>query len=210
LRSVTFLGRKMSKFKIKMKLTGFELEIEGSKDDVPNIQQALSNQLSGLLQPPAGLIEEAPRPEMKTIEAEPAATAPRSTKPRKRSTPSAPRSTGSETEVALDNWPRDVSKYVSPTQAWSTREKALWVLYVAQEENIASEVSSIQIRDTFNLHYRQAKPINVSQINRDLGRMKGQLVGEDVKKSPPCWFLMEAGTAAVAQRIKEAKEGQAK
>ena len=200
----------MSKFKIKMKLTGFELEIEGSKDDIPNIQQALSQQLSGLLQPPAGLIEETTRPQMRTIEAELPDMPPRSAKPRKRSSSSTTRSINAETEVTLENWPRDVSKYVSPTQAWSTRDKALWLLYVAQEENIASEVSSIQIRDTFNLHYRQAKLINLSNINRDLGRIKGQLVGEDVKKTPPCWFLMEAGTAAVTQRIKDAKEGQAK
>lgn len=200
----------MSKFKIKMKLTGFELEIEGSKDDVPNIQQALSQQLSGLLQPPSGLIEEAPRPQLKTIESEPAPLPSRTAKSRKRSTPSLPRATSTETDGALDNWPRDVSKYVSPTQTWSTRDKALWLLYVAQEENIAPEVSSIQIRDTFNMYYRQAKLINLSNINRDLGRVKGQLVGEDMKKSPPCWFLMEAGTAAVAQRIKDAKEGQAK
>jgi hypothetical protein len=200
----------MSKFKIKMKLTGFELEIEGSKDDVPNIQQALSQQLSGLLQPPTGLIEETPHSQMKTIEAEPASASARTSKSRKRSTPSAPRVTRSETDGALDNWPRDVSKYVSPTQAWSTRDKALWLLYVAQEENIASEVSSIQIRETFNMHYRQAKLINLSNINRDLGRVKGHLVGEDVKKSPPCWFLMDAGTTAVGQKIKEAKEGQTK
>jgi hypothetical protein len=201
----------MSKFKIKMKLTGFELEIEGSKDDVPSIQQALSQQLGGLLQPAAGLIEEAPAPQMKTIEAEPVSTATaRSAKPRKRSTSSAPKAGSGESDMSLDNWPRDVSKYISPTQAWSTRDKALWILYVAQQENIAPEMSGIQIRDTFNLHYRQAKPINLSNINRDLGRVKGQLVGEDMKKSPPCWFLMDAGSAAVGLKIREAKEGQAK
>lgn len=148
----------------------------------------LSQQLSGLLQPPAGLIEETTRPQMRTIEAELPDMPPRSAKPRKRSSSSTTRSINAETEVTLENWPRDVSKYVSPTQAWSTRDKALWLLYVAQEENIASEVSSIQIRDTFNLHYRQAKLINLSNINRDLGRIKGQLVGEDVKKLPLAGF----------------------
>jgi hypothetical protein len=201
----------MSNFKITMKLSGFELEIEGSKDVIPNIQQALSQQLSGLLQPGAGFIDESPQLPMKTIEAHPVMPSVRNGKPRKRSAPSlSPRSNGSESEGALESWPRDVSKYTSPTQAWSTRDKALWVLYVAQKENIASEVSGIQIRDTFNLHYRQAKTINLSNVNRDLGRVKGQLVGEDVKKSPPCWFLMEAGTVTVEQKIKEIKEGQAK
>lgn len=201
----------MSKFKIKMKLTGFELEIEGSKEDVPSIQQALSQQLGGLLQPAAGLIEEPPQRPMKTIEAElePVSTIPgRNTRARKRPTQSVPKSNGTELDIPLDNWPRDVSKYVSPTQAWNTRDKALWILYVAHKENIASEASGIQIRDTFNLHYRQAKPITLSNINRDLGKVKGQLVGEDMKKTPPCWFLTEVGIAAVEQKIKEAKEGQ--
>lgn len=203
----------MSKFKIKMKLTGFELEIEGSKEDVPSIQQALSQQLGGLLQPAAGLIEEAPQPQMKTIEAEPVAlpaSPSRNGKAKKRPTQPSSRSNGADADVPLDPWPRDVSKYVSPTQKWNTRDKALWVLYVAHEENIASEASGIQIRDTFNLHYRQANPITLSNINRDLGRVKGQLVGEDMKTTPPSWFLTEAGIAAVAQKIKEAKEGQGK
>jgi hypothetical protein len=202
----------MSKFKIKMKLTGFELEIEGSKDDVPNIQQALSQQLSGLLQPPAGLIEETPRPQMKTIEVEPAvAPTGRNARPRKRPTSSAtPKSNGAESEVALDNWPRDVSNYCSPAQGWSTREKALWVLYVAHKEGIAPEISTSQIRETFNLHYRQAKTIDTSNINRDLGRVKGKLVGEDVRKSPPAWFLTETGIAAVEKKIDELKQSGTK
>lgn len=203
----------MSKFKIKMKLTGFELEIEGSKEDVPSIQQALSQQLGGLLQPAAGLVEETPQPQMKTIEHEPlpvVALPGRNAKTRKRPPQSIPKSNGAEPDIPLDNWPRDVSKYVSPTQAWNTRDKALWVLYVAHKENITSEASGIQIRDTFNLHYRQAKPITLSNVNRDLGKVKGQLVGEDMKKNPPCWFLTEVGIAAVDQKIKEAKEGQGK
>lgn len=200
----------MSKFKIKMKLTGFELEIEGSKDDVPNIQQALSQQLSGLLQPPAGLIEEAPRPQMKTIDSEPVAVpSNRSGKARKRPTPSsAPKSNGSDSDAALSNWPRDVTKYCSPSQAWSTRQKALWVLYVAHKEGIAGEISTGQIRTTFNLHYRQAKTIDTSNINRDLGKLKGKLVGEDVTKSPPAWFLTEAGVGAVEQQISQMKQGE--
>jgi len=200
----------MSKFKIKMKLTGFELEIEGSKDDVPSIQQALSQQLGGLLQPAAGLIDEAPLPQMKTIEAEAAQQPARNGKAKKRPAQSSARSNSAESDVPLAPWPRDVSKYVSPTQAWNTRDKALWILYVAHQEKIASEASGIQIRDTFNLHYRQAKPITLSNVNRDLGRVKGQLVGEDMKTTPPSWFLTETGVAAVAQKIKEAKEGQGK
>lgn len=202
----------MSKFKIKMKLSGFELEIEGSKDDIPNIQQALSQQLGGLLQPGAGFIEESSPPPMRTIEPEPVLSAPvRTAKPRKRAaTSTTSKANGAEVDVALDNWPRDVSQYVSPTQAWTTSQKALWILYVAHKENIAAEASGIQIRDTFNLHYRQAKQINISNINRDLGKVKGRFVGEDMKKTPACWFLTEAGIAAVEDQIRAAKQGDTK
>jgi hypothetical protein len=199
----------MSKFKIKMKLSGFELEIEGSKEDVPNIQQALSQQLGGLLQPAAGLIEETPQPQMKTIESEPVTAPPvRNNKPRKRAaSTAAPRSSGSESDAALSNWPRDITKYCAPTQSWSTREKSLWVMYVALKEEIAAELSTNQIRSTFNKHYRQAKTIDTSNINRDLGRLKGKLVLEDVDKSPSAWFLTDAGIAAVEQELEKRKQG---
>ena len=202
----------MSKFKIKMKLTGFELEIEGSKDDLPNIQQALSQQLSGLLQPPSGIIEEEPRPEMKLISPEPVAASSRTVKPRRKSSPSTtPKTVDAEGTGPLTGWPRDVSKnYCSPSQAWTTREKGLWVLYVAQQESIANEVSAIQIRDTFNLHYRQAKPVVLGNLNRDFGTIKGTLISEDVTKKPSCWFLTDQGVAAVQKRIVGLKEGQAK
>jgi len=200
----------MSKFKIKMKLTGFELEIEGSKEDVPSIQQAIGQQLSGLLQPPSGLIEETPRPQMKTIEPEPAVASPaRTSKARKRPASTAtPRSNGPDAEAAVSNWPRDITKYCAPTSNWSTSQKALWVLYVAHKEELAAELSTNQIKTTFNLHYRQAKTIDTSNINRDLGRLKGKVVLEDVTKSPSAWFLTDAGIAAVEQQINKAKQGE--
>jgi hypothetical protein len=38
----------MSKFKFKLKLQGLELEMEGSRDDIPLIAHNLGNQLTGL------------------------------------------------------------------------------------------------------------------------------------------------------------------
>jgi hypothetical protein len=46
----------MSKIKIKMELTGFKLEIEGSSEDVPQIQQALGRQLASMMQPPTDAV----------------------------------------------------------------------------------------------------------------------------------------------------------
>jgi hypothetical protein len=45
----------MPKFRIKMKLQGFELEIEGSREEASRISQNLGEQMSALLRP-AGVI----------------------------------------------------------------------------------------------------------------------------------------------------------
>src|SRR5262245_17137272 len=47
----------MSKFKIKMKIQGFELEIEGSKEDIPAIANNLSGQIAGLIQPSSDIVQ---------------------------------------------------------------------------------------------------------------------------------------------------------
>lgn len=45
----------MSKFTIKLKLQGLEMEVEGTKEDAPRIAQQIAKQLGGLLQTPAVL-----------------------------------------------------------------------------------------------------------------------------------------------------------
>src|SRR6185369_12996681 len=47
----------MSKFRIKMKLQGLELEIEGSREDAHTITQNLGQQLAGVLKPAGAIIE---------------------------------------------------------------------------------------------------------------------------------------------------------
>ncbi|MEH2257179.1 hypothetical protein [Nostoc sp.] len=46
-----------NKFKIKLKVTGFELEVEGSREDVPFMAQAVGQQMSGLLIPASNIVE---------------------------------------------------------------------------------------------------------------------------------------------------------
>src|SRR5207302_1562803 len=48
-------GDIMSKFTIKVKLQGLEIEVEGTKEDAPKIYQELGKQVGGLLQSPAVL-----------------------------------------------------------------------------------------------------------------------------------------------------------
>lgn len=78
----------------------------------------------------------------------------------------------------------------------------MWLLNVAANEVDTKEMTANQIADTFNKHFRQAGPIRVGNVSRDLGVKKRHtpaLVSEDTTKSPPAWFLTEAG-------IKQANE----
>lgn len=45
----------MSKFTIKVKLQGLEIEVEGTREDAPRIASQLGKQIGGLLQAPATL-----------------------------------------------------------------------------------------------------------------------------------------------------------
>jgi hypothetical protein len=43
----------MSKFTVKVKLQGLEIEVEGTREDAPRLAQQIGKQLGGLLQAPA-------------------------------------------------------------------------------------------------------------------------------------------------------------
>jgi hypothetical protein len=51
------MGVDLSKFMIKLKLQGLELEIDGSREEMPNITQNLGRQIAGMLQPAGAIIE---------------------------------------------------------------------------------------------------------------------------------------------------------
>ncbi|GGC10481.1 hypothetical protein GCM10007205_19500 [Oxalicibacterium flavum] len=202
----------MSKFKIKMKITGFELEIEGSRDDVPGIQQAIGRQLGGLLQPNSGLVDSSAEPEIHELkDITPETTIPEK-KRRKRATPSISRSSTTvvESETPV-NWPRDITPFGVPSQDWVTSDKALWVLYVAKEHGEENELTAKRICDTFNSHCRQAGVIKVGNINRDLGRLKMKskpFVGEDTTKNPPVWYLTQSGNSYIQDKISKAQAAE--
>jgi len=200
----------MSNFKIKMKLTGFELEIEGSQDNVPEISQAIGRQLAGLVQAPDALLNSA-TDRVQTLPAAPVQQADeirpepstRRRQARKRKATNGSGSDDDSTEVAV-NWRHDPSKYGTPSQSWTTAAKALWLLYVVTQETEIREMSGRQIMLTFNRHFRQAKEVTVANVNRDLGRAKLKTpawVAEDTTKSPSAWYITEEGLKAAQSQI---------
>lgn len=201
----------MSKIKIKMKLTGFELEIEGSKEDVPAISQSLGRQLQGLLQPPEAILNGESHPALPVAPAilpaqEVDSDASARKKPRKRRATAASGVVDVEDGSAVD-WRHDSAKYGVPSQSWNTANKSLWTLYVVTQETSEKELSGRRIAATFNKHFRQAKSVTVTNVNRDLGRLKlkrPSVVSEDTTKTPAAWYLTEEGNKHVQGLIAEA------
>lgn len=192
----------MSKFKIKMKLQGLELEIEGSREDAPLITQNLGQQLAGLLRPTGAILEGQLPSDHSQLQQVPtsAEEAPppglrRKSRRRKQSINGSAENLSDE--VAVD-WKHDPTKYGTPKQSWSTADKSIWTLYVVAEETDEKELSGPRIAQTFNKHFRQAGTILAHNVNRDLGRHKVKKKGhppvsEDTTKTPARWFLTEEG-----------------
>ena len=189
-----------NKFKFKFKIRELELEVEGSKKDVAAITYNCGNQLKALAQP-QGLNEansayDAEVMPGNTIQIEPA----------KRKKGRKPRNSNNNSEgstAALD-FKSDSVKYGAPTTGWITAKKAMWLLYVVKNETSMSELSSNQIAQTFNKHFKQAKMIQLNNVTRDLGKLKlggKALVGEDTTKSPSTWFLRDEGIRSVQALI---------
>jgi hypothetical protein len=201
----------MSKFRVSLKLTGLELMIEGTRDDVPAMAQAVGHQMAGLLSGGATVIEAEPHiinaPELPVQDT----MSPRR-KPSKRSARAGTNGgSGSDDQSVAEilNWKHDPAKWGTPDQKWTTNIKALWLLYVVSKELTVDELSSRAIANTFNKHLRQAGLLRVGNISRDLGRLKGMhpaWVGENTTVSPSCWFLTHEGTRQAEIAITKLRE----
>lgn len=196
----------MSKFKVHLKLTGFELDIEGTRQDIPVIAHNIGQQLAGLIAPATGIVngdvEEAqPRQPPATQYVE--VVQPKRRK-RRGSVPATAQAGETAKPANVLNWKHEAKKWSSPNQSWNTLNKALWLMYVAEQELQQSELSVRQIAETFNTHFKQSGAIRVPNVTRDLGNKKSgkeALVGENATVSPSRWYLTEAGKSHVTTLI---------
>jgi hypothetical protein len=192
---------------MKLKLQGFELEIEGNREDASVIGRSIGDQISGMLSPSLNIVEG----EIVSSRTQNVAPAPmlEETPKRRGSRRAKSASTGAENNGSSSiEFRNDPSKYATPTQQWSTADKAIWLLYVVKEVSQVPELSTGQIVKTFNTHFRQAKTITSSNVSRDLGKLKissPSLVGEDPTKSPSVWFLTDEGMRKAQELIANAR-----
>jgi hypothetical protein len=204
-------GKMAQKFKIKLKVTGFELEVEGSRDDVPLMAQAVGQQMSGLLIPAASIVEgeivEDKNSSPPSIESQ---LKPRKKKsPRQHSTTSSVQASNGKSGAIAVDWRHDPSKWGTPQQEWSTANKSIWLLYVVSKEASLTELNGSEIAETFNKHFRQSGAIRTGQVNRDLGQSKGAkgkpaMIAENTTKRPSGWYLTQEGEKFAQELVTKA------
>jgi hypothetical protein len=193
----------MAKFKVKVKLTGLEIEVEGDSEyGAPQIAQNISRQLGKVIEPMT-LIED----EIDDAPATPALNAPANgTRQRKRRAGS---KGGSATGGAASQplaWTHDATRWGTPVQTWRSPKKIMWLLHVIGEatgkDNL--DMSPTEIADTFNERFRSAGKLNRANIARDLGNNS-----EEFSEMSGRWFLKQKGHDEAKKLIAEAISGVA-
>lgn len=201
----------MAKFKIRLRVQALELEIEGSRDDIPLMTENIGQQFAGLLSPAANIVDaqhpsdgasQPPPPESGQT------TEPQKPKRSRKKQPATPSAGSTAPKDEPINWRHDPLKWGVPQQSWNTATKAIWLLYVVSRETSTADLSANVITVTFNKHFRQSGAIKNFNVTRDLGKLKATStespIGEDTTKNPPAWYLTVAGEKRAQELIAEA------
>jgi hypothetical protein len=180
----------MGKFRIRVKLQGFELEVDGDRADMPAITAAVQQQFAGFLPPSEAIVDGHKEPangEAATIEG--SVKAKTRTNGKKRPVRSG--SDGASENQAIE-FRHDSAKFGSPQQNWSVAQKCIWLLYVLAGSGSDGEASASQLTATFNAQFKAAGKLHPPNVTRDMAKAKVESpapLGEDKGK----WFLTEEG-----------------
>jgi hypothetical protein len=203
----------MAKFKVSLKLEKFELDIEGSHEDMPLIADRVGRQFAGMLVPSAEIIAGDALPEQNKVAhtvIAPAVTddkrkSARGRRPRATATVSA---NGAEnTSAAALTWRHDTERWGTPKQVWTVGKKIIYLLYVAKQEVNQTEMTGLSVVETFNKHFMSAGMLRTKHIRQELDKLKNRVpapVSENVTKEPSTWFLTQQGDKEAAALINDA------
>jgi len=180
----------MAKFRIRLKVQGLELEVDGEREDIPAITSAIQQQFVGLVQPTEQMVngQKHLNDPAKTIEGE--ASRPQARSSKKRGSSAKGPSGGVATQAI--EFRHDSGSYGNPLQSWSVIDKTIWMLAVIKGITNTADVSGAAIAATFNQYFKQSGKVHPPNVSRDLGLAKVQNpapVGED----KGLWFLTAEG-----------------
>jgi hypothetical protein len=186
----------MSKFVVKIKMQSLEIEVEGTQENGPRLAQRVGDQIGALLKP--SLLIDAGRNGGPILE-EPTHGGDKGKSNRRRSGSGGGGAKSSD-DVTFTHNP---AQHGSPTQEWTTTQKAIWLLWLANSDK---PLSGYSIAKAFNREFKSAKAINNGNVNRGLEkeRLKGaaSTVGADTSDGTTRYYLTDAGKAVGAQLAK--------
>jgi|HubBroStandDraft_6_1064221.scaffolds.fasta_scaffold926921_1 hypothetical protein len=205
----------MSKFKVNVKLSGYEVKlgsvefsVEGEREDAQKISHEIEKQLSGMIHAPTVMTPTLITPSngnsnQRALEGQLGGdddrVAGRTRKSRK-----AGGSSGSRTPTESINLSHDSATYGSPQQSWTTVQKAIWFLHVVNKQANVPQMTANNITKNFNKYFRAAGAVHRGNVTKYLEaeRVKGQnaTVGADMADGAAKYFLTQAGTA-VAEKL---------
>jgi hypothetical protein len=194
----------MPKFRIRLKIQAFELEVDGEREDIPAITSAVQQQFTALIQP-AELMAEDPKQladNHKVIEAETSRATGKTTRKR-----GASKATADAPNQAIE-FRHDSATFGNPTQAWSNIEKLIWLLAVINGITGTVDVSGPQLVATFNQYFKQSGKIHPPNATRDLGIAKVQNPAP-VGEHKGLWYLTDEGKNQAKQLIQNVLNPQA-
>jgi len=205
----------MTKFKVSVELQGYKVElgsvkvsVEGDKDDAPRIAQQIEKQLSGMIQAPTVMAPTALTPggdNLRPLVIDGQAPSQEAAVAKKRA---ARKSGGGGMKATAEvlKLSIDPATYGSPTQSWTTAQKAIWLLYVIRESLDVKQLTAASITKNFNHHFRSAGSIIAGNVSKYLEkeRLKGMeaTVGADTSSGTAEYFVTQKGEILAQQLIK--------
>jgi hypothetical protein len=176
----------MAKFKIRLKVQALELEIDGEREDLPLITNAVNRQFATLVEPTEVIAE---LPKLPSANGNESTTSEDGKgKPRKARTPA--NRTPAELAIPIE-YRHDAARFGNPIQGWSTLEKVIWMLGVLRDTG-TKEYAAGQIVATFNDKFKAAGKLHPPLVPRELQKAKvlnPAPVGED----KDLWYLTAEG-----------------
>lgn len=183
----------MSKFRVKIKMQALEIEVEGTHENAPRLAQRVGEQIGSLIKP--SLLIEAGKNGGAILDAEPDDKG----KSKKK------KSGGGGAKSSADDvtFTHDPSNHGSPSQEWTTVQKAIWLLYVVNPEK---PLSGYSIAKAFNKQFKSAGAIVGGNVTKGLDKEKlkgtSSPVGADLSDGTARYYLTDAGKATGAQLAK--------
>jgi hypothetical protein len=204
----------MSKFKVNVKLSGYEVKlgsiefsVEGEKEDAQKISHEIERQLGGMIHAPTMTPHALTSGNGKTVPPVIDATeveAGGNGTATKRKTKKAGGGGGSRTPAEDINFVHDSAKYGTPQMTWTTGQKAIWFLYIVNEQAKVSELTAYNIAKNFNKQFKASKTIGHGNVATALEKEKlkgaNSTVGTNNNDGTTKYFLTQAGIAT-AQKL---------